>query len=135
MTLQESIEILRKHNEWRRKEEGPETLDPVKLGRAIDMAIEVLSGISIPSDLDKAAEKYACTEYPPNYEMPDDNWKQRAVYVKGFKAGAELMAGQFEKLDGEVIDWYSTSEGKDYCYGIKTHDSFEVPEGFYIKKK
>ena len=49
---------------------------------------------SLPSNLDKAAEKYACTEYPPYYEMPDDNWKERAGYVKGFKAGVEWMTGQ-----------------------------------------
>ena len=55
--------------------------------------------------------------------------------IKQFKAGAEWMAGQYEKIEGELVDWYSTSEGKDYCCGVKTIDAFEVPEGFYIRKK
>lgn len=40
-------------------------------------------------DIDKIARDYANKEYPPMFEMPDDNWKQRAGYVKGFKAGAK----------------------------------------------
>jgi len=134
MTLQESIEILRKHNEWRRKEEGPETLDPVKLGRAIDMAIEVLSGISIPSDLNDAAEKYAIMGLSSNPDPFEETIGYRAD-KECFKAGAKWMAGKFQRVTGDLVDWYSTSEGKDYCCGIKTHDSFEVPEGFYIRKK
>lgn len=55
---------------------------------------------SLPSNLDEAAEKYACTEYPPYYEMPDDNWKERAGYMKGFKAGAEWMAEQVIGQEG-----------------------------------
>ena len=45
------------------------------------------------------------------------------------------VAGQFQKIDGSLVDWYSTSDGKDYCCGISTDESFEVPEGFYIRKK
>jgi len=52
-----------------------------------------------------------------------------------FRAGAEWMAGQYEKIEGDLVDWYSTSEGKDYCCGIKTSAPFVVPEGFYIRKK
>ena len=55
--------------------------------------------------------------------------------VRLIKSGAELMAGQFQKIEGELVDWYSSPEGKNYCCGIKTTDSFEVPEGFYIKKR
>ena len=35
------------------------------------------------------ARDSANKEYPPEYEMSDDNWRQRAGYVKGFKAGVE----------------------------------------------
>lgn len=52
-----------------------------------------------------------------------------------FRAGAEWLARQYEKIEGELVDWYSTSDGKDYCCGVKTIDAFEVPEGFYIRKK
>lgn len=69
-------------------------LSEEQLAEKINNAVEGESRPSIPSNLDEAAEKCACIEYPPYYEMPDDNWKERAGYVKGFKAGAELMAGQ-----------------------------------------
>lgn len=49
---------------------------------------------SLPDNLYEAAKKLVCTEYPPYYEMPDDNWKERAGYVKGFKAGAEWLTEQ-----------------------------------------
>ena len=80
---------------------------------------------SLPSDIDEAAEEFG---------------KRQGVELapfakKFFKAGAEWMAGQFQKIEGDLVDWYSTSDGKDYCCGIKTIDSFEVPEGFYIRKK
>jgi hypothetical protein len=45
------------------------------------------------------------------------------------------MAKQFQKIEGKLVDWYSTSDGKDYCCGVKTDEAFEVPEGFYIRKK
>lgn len=54
---------------------------------------------------------------------------------EAFKAGAKGKAAQFQKIEGELVDWYSTSDGKDYCCGVKTIDAFEVPEGFYIRKK
>ena len=44
------------------------------------------------------------------------------------------MAGQFQKIEGELVDWYETN-GVDYCHGISTNEAFEVPEGFYIKKR
>ena len=56
-------------------------------------------------------------------------------YNRGKRAGAEWMAGQFQKIEGNLVDWYSTSDGKDYCCGVKTDGAFEVPEGFYIRKK
>ena len=91
---------------------------------ACKMGIEALSLLPIPSNLDEAAEEYA-------YKTQWDH----GVRFDAFKAGAEWMAGQFQKIDGDLVDWYSTSDGKDYCCGIKTQDAFEVPEGFYIKKK
>ena len=56
-------------------------------------------------------------------------------FIEGMEEGKKWMAGQFQKIEGELVDWYSTSDGKDYCYGISTDESFEVPEGFYIRKK
>ena len=85
---------------------------------------------SFPSNLYEAAEK--------NFEtmevLEHENIFEETLR-KIFKAGAEWMAGQFQKIEGEPVDWYSTSDGKDYCCGVKTQDAFEVPEGFYIKKK
>ena len=86
---------------------------------------------SLPSNLDEAAnDGWAVYEYR---ESPRGLYS--TCYVDGFKAGAEWMAGQFQKIDGDLVDWYSTSDGKDYCCGVKTQDAFEVPEGFYIRKK
>ena len=134
MTLQESIEILRKHNEWRRKEEGSEMLDPVKLGQAIDMAIEVLSGISIPSDLNDAAEKFANRGISSNSDPFEETIGYRAD-KECFKAGAKWMAGKFQRVTGDLVDWHQTSDGREFCSGIMTCELLEVPEGFYIRKK
>ena len=80
-----------------------------------------------PSNLDEAAK-----EYNRNY-TPFEQCDSRDI-IRVFKAGAEWMAGQFQKIEGELVDWYETN-GVDYCHGINTNESFEVPEGFYIKKK
>ena len=68
--------------------------------------------------------------------MTDCGYKAIAEYYfnLGKKAGAEWMAGQFQKIEGELVDWYET-KGVDYCCGVKTIDAFEVPGGFYIRKK
>ena len=102
---------------------------------------------SLPSNLDEAAEtiaeKYATKVFDKvdTHDHIDHNGRNecRALYsigcIEGFKAGAKWMAEQFQKIEGELVDWYSTSDGKDYCCGISTNDAFEVPEGFYIRKK
>lgn len=98
---------------------------------AIEVVIEALSQSPLPSDLDEAAEKYV-----KDYGYTEDDYKrERIIAEEHFKAGAEWMAGKYEKIEGELVDWYSTSDGKDYCCGVKTIDSFEAPEGFYIRKK
>ena len=98
---------------------------------ALDLAIVSLSQPSLPSGLDEAAE-----EYVKDYGYTEDDYKrERIIAEEHFKAGAKWMAGKYEKIEGELVDWYSTSDGKDYCCGVKTIDSFEAPEGFYIRKK
>ena len=42
MTKQQAIKVLAEHNKWRRGGEGPAS-DPLKLGKAIDTAIRLLS--------------------------------------------------------------------------------------------
>ena len=42
MTKQQAIKVLTEHNKWRRGGDGPAT-DPMKLGKAIDTAIRLLS--------------------------------------------------------------------------------------------
>lgn len=82
---------------------------------------------SLPSGLDEAAVGYA-------NRLATDAIDHELI--KGyFKAGAEWMAGKFQKIEGDLVDWYSTSDGKDYCCGVKTDEAFEIPEGFYIRKK
>lgn len=87
---------------------------------------------SLPSNLDEAVERMA-SDIAPDY--PDISWDTCYKKIKeGIKAGVEWMAGQFQKIEGGLLDWYETN-GVDYCNGISTNESFEVPEGFYIKKK
>ena len=93
---------------------------------------------SLPSNLDEAAEK-EIERFCSDMLNVDIIWA-RMPLTKRFglqmaKFGAEWMAGQYEKIEGELVDWYSTSDGKDYCCGVKTIETFEAPEGFYIRKK
>lgn len=96
---------------------------------ALVVAIEALSQPSLPSNLDDAAEKYAKGE---GLENALGGWEDMS---DAFKAGAKWMAGKFQKIEGDLVDWHSTSDGKEYCCGIKTDEAFEIPEGFYIQKK
>lgn len=100
-------------------------------------AIEALSQPSLPSNLDEAAEESMPEE--EGFLEIDIYGGSIAVYSREqmlamYKAGAERMAGQFQKIEGELVDWYETN-GVDYCHGISTDESFEVPEGFYIRKE
>lgn len=48
MDLQEAIKTLKEHNEWRRDREIPskiKMLEPFVIGKALDLAIEVLSKV------------------------------------------------------------------------------------------
>lgn len=126
MTNEESIKVLEQIRQW---------TDYPK--EALTIAIEALSKPSLPSNLDEAAEEYRDTEVCTGSDYIDDDGDSlyRSFALKeAFKAGAELMAGQFQKIDGSLVDWYETN-GVEYCYGISTNESFEVPEGFYIRKK
>ena len=94
---------------------------------------------SLPSNLDEAAHEFedkALSDYDDICVTEDGEERPVLKYnfTDAFKAGAEWMAGQFQKIEGELVDWYETN-GVDYCHGINTNESFEVPEGFYIKKK
>ena len=48
----------------------------------------------VSEEPEEFARANANKEYPPEHEMADDNWKQRAGYVKGFKAGAKWKEEQ-----------------------------------------
>ena len=59
-----------------------------------------------PKGLDEFAKKASEEQYPPEYEMPDDNWKQRAGYIKGFKAGyMKGAADKEEKIINKAAEW------------------------------
>ena len=67
-------------------------------------SLKIMNGEKVPmatmdeepvsEELEEFARANANKEYPPEYEMADDNWKQRAGYVKGFKAGAKWKEEQ-----------------------------------------
>lgn len=43
MTEQEALELLQRHNRWRRGDDSVEMANPSELGRAIDVACRVLA--------------------------------------------------------------------------------------------
>ena len=107
--------------------EGKENFDHM-VGLRVKHLVELVRNYhqsSLPSNLDEAAVQAHIRMEESGEEM---------TFLNTFKAGAEWMAGQFQKIEGELVDWYETN-GVDYCHGISTNESFEVPEGFYIKKK
>ena len=96
--------------------------------------VEKLASMELPeppSNLDEAANNYGIDIRLGYPRVMDETDK---YIFNAFKAGAEWMAGQFQKIEGKLVDWYETN-GVDYCCGISTDEAFEVPEGFYIKKK
>ena len=128
MTQEEAIKYLRQIY----PNGGHCWLDSQRI-EAIDIAIAALSQPSLPSNLDEAANEYLKQYNESEFGNGGDDWDDDILIT--FKAGAEWMAVQFQKIDCDLVDWYSTSDGKDYCRGVKTQDDFEVPEGFYIRKK
>ena len=122
MTREEAVNILKQVISWRH-----DNLRGHHEMKYVAEAIELIMSpfLSLPSGLDEAAEEIVRDWLA----YGDGEYKKLVI------AGAEWMAGQFQKIEGEPVDWYSTSEGKDYCCGVKTIDAFEVPEGFYIRKK
>lgn len=134
MTREECIALLYRYAEYNGM--GIPNLAGCK--EAMKMAADLLSRTSPPSDLDEAAEEYRDTEVCTDSDYIDDDGDSlyRSFALKeAFKAGAKWMAGKYEKIEGELVDWYSTSDGKDYCCGVKKDEAFEIPEGFYIRKK
>ena len=86
---------------------------PGRISEAIKIAIEVLSQLSLPSDLDDAAEAHRRKVYWGDSEM--------CQFVREvFKSGAEWVAGQGETIDGEII---TTSD-----YGWET---IRIPKKLY----
>ena len=105
-------------------------LAPEKFLEALDT---LLSESQLSSNLNEAAEEYAWMKEEPlsDGERLSFCFNPR---IDAFKAGSEWNDRQYRKIEGKLVDWYET-KGVDYCCGIRTEDSFEVPEGFYIKKK
>lgn len=121
MTREEAIDYLDNYRKLYAE------LAPERFLEALDV---ILSESQLPSNIDEAAEKNFETMEVLEHENIFEE-----THNKIFKAGAEWNDRQYHKIEGELVDWYSTSDGKDYCCGIRTEDSFEVPAGFYIKKK
>jgi len=132
MTKEECIALLNRYAEYN----GMGITNLAGCREAMRMAAELLQRPSLPSNFDEAAEKIVIQLHPSmEYSAVLGDRLTMGELVGLIKSGAELMAGQFQKIEGELVDWYSSPEGKNYCCGIKTTDSFEVPEGFYIKKR
>ena len=78
-------------------------------------------------DLDKIARQNANKAYPPEYEMPDDNWKQRAGYITGFKDACnehlKFNNPSQEQMMKNAIDGFLVRDKDDYAaiYSEKPH--------------
>lgn len=83
----------------------------------------------VSEDLDKFATQSANKLYPPEYEMADDNWKQRAGYVKGCKDGAKWQKQQLMKsaVKGVVHHF-----GDDEIAAIHYNDPKGVPMSYFV---
>lgn len=94
MTNTEAIKVLEQIRQW---------TDYPK--EALTMAIEALSKPELLSNLDEAARKYGREEpiLPEGYNDGDIPLYERWT-ADAFKAGAEWMAGQFQKIEGELVD-------------------------------
>lgn len=112
-------------------------IQPEQLSGIVDFVIKNYHP-GLPSNLDEAADCYKDTVTPEEVDDSEHAYSYETYteyqIADAFKAGAEWIAGQFQKIEGELVDWYET-KGVDYCCGIKTEDAFGVPKGFYIRKK
>lgn len=131
MTREECIALLERYAEY----DGMGIPNLAVCREAMKMAADLLSQPPLPSNLDEEAKKIVIQLHPcMEYSSVMGDRLTMGELIELVKAGAEWMAGQFQKIEGELVDWYETN-GVDYCHGISTNESFEVPEGFYIRKK
>ena len=91
--------------------------------------IDAMPEDPVSEDLDKFAIQSANKLYPPEYEMADDNWKQRAGYVKGCKDGAKWQKQQLMKsaVKGVVHHF-----GDDEIAAIHYNDPKGVPMSYFV---
>ena len=153
----ENIEnTLRIENNINLDKEGGETCQDRNIRQSLNGIRKLLKGEeltgrerfeklqpSLPSNLDEAAYKKERDIFESLDKHDVGEEKNRVLFglleleaiASTFSHfGAEWMAGQFKKIEDKLVDWYETN-GVDYCHGISTNESFEVPEGFYIRKK
>ena len=85
---------------------------------AVDSIFELV-GSSLPSELDAAAEKYA------------EHYHDRMAVVKGFKAGAEWMAGQgvTEEYDVDEDGIFLDSDSLGVCLTAWPPSELHCEEG------
>lgn len=106
----------------------------------------IVQETSLPSNLDEAAEEIAKSEIPvvagealdlngDCYETDDINWPERCGFIRGFKAGAELTAGQFVLVGGEPTGWFRANNGSEYATGLDLEEPIKLPVDFYVRKK
>ena len=100
MTKEETIEILRKHNEWRRYDgevgKGPEMIDPKTLGEAIDTAIQELE---MAKETIELAEDHAL--FAGRVQMEEEMMKG-AIHCKVFWHDGPLLDYTQEQQDAAL---------------------------------
>ena len=105
MTNEEAKKILAGYVKACNEDDFPtlEMFEYEKVIEAMTMGAKALSIPSLPSNLDEVAEKSA-KAWRRNEDGSESKELFPQPFVRGFKAGAEWMAGQFHKIDGDLVD-------------------------------
>lgn len=137
-------EVEKRYEYWREKEFNSHSIESeIRMSECqhLLLMLDSLQEEPVSEDLEEFARANANKEYPPEHEMADDNWKQRAGYVKGVKSGAkwqkeQMMAkaksGTVQKdnqviLDnGTYIDLDPSMQLKPSFVGLKEGDRIKV---------
>lgn len=112
MTKEEALKVLAKMRAWRQWGKGeqdekdrPEMPEQKEVDEAFDICIEMLSNPSLPSNMATAAIHAAQNDMCDRQIMEDSDEHRilySRVFRRGFKAGAEWMAGQGVTVDAKV---------------------------------
>ena len=84
------------------------------------------------SNLEEAAEDFEQNNPPKSYWLEGDFVTESISLSDAFKAGAQWVFNQLQKVEGKPIDWYMTGDD-EFAEGIVFNESIKWPAEIYIK--